>query len=118
MAHKQLDTSVWDRVVSLCTESTRPLPRRILSSDKLSAIKRAGTSHIYADTADYTEIEELPDHAGNTVYREIDGNTVNQPLVHKVIDRYLAQLPQLEGSDLGKSGTFSRKSPLHFYIWR
>jgi hypothetical protein len=26
----------------------------------------------------------------------------------------LAQLPQLEGSDLGKSGTFSRKSPLHF----
>src|SRR5580704_2339957 len=31
--------------------------------------------------------------------------------------RGLAQLPQLEGSDPGKSGTFSRKSPLHFELW-
>jgi predicted ATPase len=38
--------------------------------------------------------------------------------LHGAYALVLAQLPQLEGSDLGKSGTFSRKSPLHFYIWR
>jgi transaldolase len=90
MTHRQLDTSVWDRAVSLCTEGVQSVQRRVISSDKLSALKSAGSSHIYADTADHAEIEDLAGHAGNTVFGEIDGNTVNQPLVHKVIARYLA----------------------------
>lgn len=90
MTKRQLDTSVWDRAVALCNEGAQPVQRRVLSSDKLSALKSAGTSHIYADTADYAEIEDLASHPGITVFSEIDGNTVNQPLVHKVIARYLA----------------------------
>jgi transaldolase len=50
----------------------------------------SGTSHIYADTADYHELADLLEVMDGELYREVGGNTVNQPLVHKVIGRYLA----------------------------
>ena len=57
----------------------------------LAALLATGTAHIYADTADCEELSDLLEEKDNVVYREVDGNTVNQPLVHKIIDRYLAQ---------------------------
>ncbi len=88
MALQHFDSSVAARAVSLGKESREPARRHLVSSDKLSAIKAAGTRHIYADTADYTEIDGLVE--SDAIYNEIDGNTINQPLVRKVIDRYLA----------------------------
>ena len=63
--------------------------RRLTSSPLLAAVYKAGTAHIYADTADLKELQPLISVAGGDVFREIDGNTANQPLVHKVIARYL-----------------------------
>jgi transaldolase len=55
----------------------------------LAALKRAGTEHVYADTADVDELAPLAIRAGRAA-AEIDGNTVNQPLARKVTARYLA----------------------------
>jgi transaldolase len=62
---------------------------RLDSSPSLAAVRRAGTQHIYADTADVAELGKLIATADGGILREIDGNTANQPLVHKVIARYL-----------------------------
>jgi transaldolase len=58
----------------------------------LAALKNAGTKHIYTDTADKTELddllvaEETDKHL--TFVEEIDGNTTNQALVDKVLNQY------------------------------
>ncbi len=62
---------------------------RLTSSPLLAAVCRAGTAHIYADTADVAEVGALISTDDHTIFREIDGNTANQPLVRKVIARYL-----------------------------
>ncbi len=55
----------------------------------LEALRRVGTSHFYADTADREELGGLLEAGEDRVLAEIDGNTANQPLVEKVADRYL-----------------------------
>ncbi len=62
---------------------------RLASAPHLAAVCRAGTAHIYADTADVTELGALISTGDRTIFREVDGNTANQPLVRKVIARYL-----------------------------
>ena len=61
----------------------------LVSSPMLAAVCRAGTRHIYADTADVEEVRALIATDGGAIVREVDGSTANQPLVHKVIKRYL-----------------------------
>ncbi len=86
---------------------------RLESSPLLAAVCKAGTAHIYADTADVSELGDLITLGDGVIAREIDGNTANQPLVHKVIARYLqagdpagwtaslrAQQPGLDGAPL------------------
>jgi len=68
-------------------DSARPV---LTSSPLLAAVCRAGTRHIYGDTADAGELGALITTDGGAIVREVDGNTANQPLVRKVIERYLA----------------------------
>jgi transaldolase len=63
---------------------------QLVPSQLLAALRRAGTAHVYADTADVEELRRVLTVAGNGVVAEVDGNTVNQPLVRRVLDRYLA----------------------------
>jgi transaldolase len=61
----------------------------LTSAPLLAAVCRAGTRHIFGDTADTTELGALLTTPSDAILREIDGNTANQPLVHKVLRRYL-----------------------------
>lgn len=63
---------------------------RLESNPLLAAVGRAGTTHIYADSADADEIGELVNKGSDAIWSEVDGSTANQPLVRKVIERYLA----------------------------
>ncbi|MEX2493887.1 MAG: transaldolase family protein [Nitrospirales bacterium] len=89
----------------------------LLSVPLLAALKNAGTSHIYADTADSEELRELLEVERGALLEEIDGNTINQPLVTPVLKRYLNEnLPtwmEVEGKD--KSG--SRELLPTLYSW-
>jgi transaldolase len=62
----------------------------LVSSPLLRALQRAGTAHVYGDTADADELQAVVSAPDGALLAEVDGNTVNQPLVHKVLDRYLA----------------------------
>ncbi|MDR7416292.1 MAG: transaldolase family protein [Armatimonadota bacterium] len=68
-------------------------PVRFTSHPLLAALRRAGTRHLYVDTADPQELHEVlraaEDEGSVTYYEEVDGNTTNQPLVEKVFDRLL-----------------------------
>lgn len=64
-------------------------PHELLSSPLLAALQRAGTSHVYADTAEVDELVKLLSVGENRILAEVDGNTANQPLVQKVIGAYL-----------------------------
>jgi len=59
------------------------------------AVKNCGTAHLYTDTADREELQDLlvagEDAQNIYLYEEVDGNTTNQPLVVKVLDRFLHQ---------------------------
>ena len=63
---------------------------RLVSSPPLAALRRTGTAHVYADTADREELQRLLAVDGGGILAEIDGNTVNQPLARQVLDRYVA----------------------------
>jgi len=63
----------------------------LVSSPLLRALREAGTSHIYADTADFHELGGLLSAGDGKLLAEIDGNTANQPLVRKVISAYLEE---------------------------
>ncbi len=63
---------------------------KLVSSALLAGLRRTGTAHLYADTADGEELRPLVAVTGGDILAEIDGNTVNQPLVRRVLDRYLA----------------------------
>jgi transaldolase len=60
----------------------------LVSSPALAALRRAGTTHLYADTADSEDLRRLL-VTGDGILAEIDGNTVNQPLARRVLGRYL-----------------------------
>jgi transaldolase len=62
---------------------------RLVSSPLLAALRRAGTTHVYADTADREELRRVLAVPGSGILAEVDGNTVNQPLARQVLDRYL-----------------------------
>lgn len=53
------------------------------------ALVGAGTRHIYADTADIDELRRTITTDDGAIRVEVDGNTANQPLVRKVVDRVL-----------------------------
>ncbi len=66
---------------------------RLVSHPLARALKDCGTAHIYTDTADQEEMHDLlverEDAENIYLYGEVDGNTTNQPLVVKVLDRFL-----------------------------
>jgi transaldolase len=78
-----------DAVVILGQPAGAPAQVPLASSPLLAAVCRAGTRHIYGDTADVQELRALITTGDGAIFREVDGNTANQPLVHKVIGRYL-----------------------------
>lgn len=61
----------------------------LVTSPLLRALRKAGTSHVYADTADTGELGAFLSAGDGAIFAEVDGNTANQPLVPKVIERYL-----------------------------
>lgn len=69
---------------------TQPLRQpKLVPHPLLDALHRAGTSHIYADTANVNELDDLLSVDDRSIYAGVDGNTANQPLVHKVLEDYL-----------------------------
>ena len=62
---------------------------QLACSSRLKALQNAGTLHIYADTADTQELSGLLATDHGAIWEEVDGNTVNQPLVKKVLAKYL-----------------------------
>ena len=109
-AHPEsMDTarSLDDVVVGLGTGAGTARQPRVTSSPQLAAVCAAGTRHIYADTADFNEVGALVTTSDGAIVREVDGSTANQPLVRKVIERYLqsndvtAWVRQLRAQDLG-----------------
>jgi len=71
--------------------SEGPAPPRpeLVSSPVLAALREAGTRHVYADTADVEELRQTIEVGPGRILAEVDGNTANQPLVHRVVERYL-----------------------------
>lgn len=55
----------------------------------LRALKLAGTSSLYVDTADESQLAEVAETRDGQLIAEVDGNTINQPLMHKVLERVL-----------------------------
>lgn len=86
-----LSPATEETLVALGSPGGQALHRILGSARLLQALYHAGTSHIYADTADVQELEPLIAVDHQAVISEIDGNTANQPLVHKVLTRYLDQ---------------------------
>lgn len=66
---------------------------RLVSHPLARVVQNCGTAHIYTDTADKEELYDLlvrkEDSEHIYLYGEVDGNTTNQPLVVKVLDRFL-----------------------------
>jgi len=80
-----------DSLITMGKSQKDKLNPTLMSAPLLAALKTVGTSHIYADTADSEELRKLLEEEHHTIIEEIDGNTVNQPLVKKVLKRYLQQ---------------------------
>lgn len=78
-----------DAVVALGTDAEPAITPSLASSPHLHALRRAGTSHVYADTASPLELEEVLARVDGRVIAEVDGNTVNQPLVRRVLEQIL-----------------------------
>jgi len=82
-------TSLEAALLACGRRPVEPKRVRLVSSALLAALRRTGTAHLYADTADVEELRTLNTAAGGGILAEVDGNTVNQPLAHRVLDRYL-----------------------------
>src|SRR5690606_18456531 len=67
-----------------------PAGARLVSTPLLAALRAAGTRHVFGDTADLEELRPLVAVGGGGLRCEIDGHTANQPLVRRVVERYLA----------------------------
>jgi hypothetical protein len=81
--------SLEEPLVTCGRELLAPEPAPLVSSPLLASLQRAGTVHVYADTADAEELRPLLEVAGGGMLAEVDGNTVNQPLARRVLERYL-----------------------------
>ncbi len=77
-----------DELVALGGHTAGSQPRRFASNPSLAALRRAGTKHIYAASADTKEIDTLVNRDGRTV-QEINGSTSNQRLLRQVVDGHL-----------------------------
>ena len=87
-----------DVVVSLAKTVSAPSPAKTVrwaSHPLAAALKNAGTQHIYTDTADKTELDDLlvTEESDKHIafVEEIDGNTTNQVLVDKVLNNYFGE---------------------------
>ncbi|MFQ5864785.1 MAG: transaldolase family protein [bacterium] len=74
----------------------KPTKRVQLVNDPMAqALIQSGTQHIYTDTADREELNDLlvtnESEDFLEIIKEIDGNTTNQALVFKVLPRYLGE---------------------------
>src|SRR5918995_6787023 len=78
-----------DALVALGQSKEKFATPQLVSSSRLKALRKAGTSHIYSDTADITELSDLLATDNGAIWEEVDGNTANQPLVKKVMAKYL-----------------------------
>lgn len=76
--------------VRLGSEGEQERRPRLQPHPILAALSRAGTTHVYGDSADANEIEETVRAGDGAIFQEVDGATANQPLIRKVIERYLA----------------------------
>jgi transaldolase len=74
-------------VVECANPRQTPERLRLTSSPLLAALARAGTEHVYVDTAAVEELRAIA-VTDERALTEVDGNTVNQPLVRKVLARY------------------------------
>jgi transaldolase len=81
--------SLEETLVTCEREPLAPEPAPLVSSALLASLQRTGTVHVYADTADAEELRPLLEVAGGGILAEVDGNTVNQPLARRVLERYL-----------------------------
>jgi len=93
MSSSGLETTLVEQGRSVGEPATLDLE----ASPLLSALRRAGTTHVYADTADVEELGATVRTGLRSVLAEVDGNTVNQPLVAKALDRYL-RMPELRAA--------------------
>ena len=85
-------TSLASEAMKVLARPTQPLRRaNLVPYPRLETLRRLGTTKIYADTADVEELNNLIGIDERSIYADVDGNTANQPLVHKVIQRYLSQ---------------------------
>ncbi|GJL58657.1 MAG: hypothetical protein NPIRA03_15140 [Nitrospirales bacterium] len=91
MSTQPKSQTVHDVLITLGQPQGLPENLQLIPSPLLAALKDAGTAHIYADTANQEELAELLTVDRKTILKEIDGNTVNQPLLAKVIKQYLKQ---------------------------
>jgi transaldolase len=78
-----------DTVVTLGMNTAAASAPQLASSPQLHALRQAGTAHVYADTASVTELGEVLERVDGRLITEIDGNTVNQPLVRQVLEDIL-----------------------------
>jgi transaldolase len=83
-------TSLKQTLISCGRQADAPQPVRLASSALLTALRRTGTAHLYADTADPEAVRRVLAVAGGVILAEVDGNTVNQPLARQVLERYAA----------------------------
>ena len=83
-------TASLSNALRVLSRPTQPLRQpKLVPHPLLEALRRAGTSHVYADTASVNDLGGLISVDQGSIYGEVDGNTVNQPLVHKVVQDYL-----------------------------
>jgi transaldolase len=89
MTTRDPSLTVYDVLIALGQFQGLSADPKLISSPLLAALKDAGTAHIYADTASREELMTVLTVDQETILKEIDGNTVNQPLLAKVIHHYL-----------------------------
>lgn len=88
MSNDRIRRNPLDGLLAGCAPAPQPPERlRLTSSPLLASLGRAGTSHVYLDTADVEELRAVA-VADDRALSEIDGNTVNQPLVRRVLPGY------------------------------
>lgn len=78
-----------DAVVALGLSSGFPDQRKLSPSPMLKALRDAGTSHVYVDTASADDLMETISAGNDTILAEVDGNTINQPLLARVLESHL-----------------------------
>ena len=103
MSMPQTVKTVSDVIVTLGQYKRLPANMNLTGSPLLAALKKVGTAHIYADTASQEELEKVLTIRPQTILEGIDGNTVNQPLMAKVLK------PYLERTDLSQWGQLLRE---------